>query len=191
MRRSKEDTAKTKVQIVEAASARFRENGICETGLADLMQAAGLTHGGFYRHFGSKDELVAAVTRETFAYTTEVMRASGAEAKKGRGLEAIANDYLAPAHRSDRRNGCPLAALGSELARSGRATRSAATKGMQDMIDAVAAQMENSGSRRSEKAAMTAVATMFGALTMSRIANDPDLSDALLSAARDHLKSLS
>ena len=66
MRRSKEDTAKTRASIVEAASLSFRESGICETALTDLMEAAGLTHGGCYRHFASKDDLIAEATEAAF-----------------------------------------------------------------------------------------------------------------------------
>jgi TetR/AcrR family transcriptional regulator, transcriptional repressor for nem operon len=166
MRRSKEDTAKTRASIVEAASLSFRKSGICETALTDLMEAAGLTHGGFYRHFASKDDLIAEATEAAFNSTIEEMQASKSRNRKG--VRAIAEDYLSPEHRTDRAHGCPLAALASELSRSDKVTRAAATEGIVKMIDTVAAQINDRRPKEVERAAMAIVATMFGALTMSK-----------------------
>jgi TetR/AcrR family transcriptional regulator, transcriptional repressor for nem operon len=187
MRRSKEDTAKTRASIVGTASLRFRKNGICETGLADLMQAAGLTHGGFYRHFESKDKLVAEAAQTAFSSTIRAMQTAASKSRTSEGIKAIAHEYLSPKHRADRAHGCPLAALGSELARSDKATRAAATDGILKMIKTVASQIEGRSTRQAEKVAMAAVATMFGALVMSRIVTDSEMSDALLTAAKERL----
>ena len=168
MRRSKEDTARTRASIVEAASLSFRKSGICETALADLMEAAGLTHGGFYRHFASKDDLIAEATEAAFSSTIERMQASTRKSRNRKGVRAIAENYLSPEHRTDRAHGCPLAALASELSRSDKVTRAAATEGIVKMIDTVAAQIKDRSPKDAERAALTAVATMFGALTMSK-----------------------
>src|ERR1700704_5267531 len=123
MRKSKAETAKTREHILEAASAQFLSHGITEAGLARLMKAAGLTHGGFYRHFASKDQLVAEACSAAIATMTERV-ASGASRKRGRkGLETAVADYLSAEHRDNPRDGCPLAALGSEMARADTQTR--------------------------------------------------------------------
>src|SRR5258707_3263275 len=108
MRRSREEAAETRRNIVKTAGVRFRQNGICETGLADLMGSAGLTHGGFYRHFDSKDRLVSEASADAFAAKIREMEASAPPAKGPKALEAIAHDYLFPQHRKDRAHGCPL-----------------------------------------------------------------------------------
>src|SRR5258708_15593748 len=130
MRRSREEAAETRRNIVKTAGIRFRQNGICETGLADLMGSAGLTHGGFYRHFDSKDRLVSEASADAFAAKIGEMEASASAAKGRKALEAIAHDYLFPEHTEDRAHRCPPAALGSARARSEQSTQDACTEGL-------------------------------------------------------------
>src|SRR5258708_36950716 len=114
------------------------------------------------------------------------MEASASAAKGRKALEAIANDYLSPEHRKYRAHGCPLAALASELARSEKSTRSAATEGILKMIATVAKRMKDPNTDRAKKSASVFVATMLGALTISRIVADPKVSRKILApAARD------
>jgi TetR/AcrR family transcriptional repressor of nem operon len=174
---------------VKTAGIRFRQNGICETGLADLMESAGLTHGGFYRHFDSKDQLISEASADAFSANVGEMEALASTAKGRKALEAIANGYLSPEHRKDRAHGCPLAALGSELARSEKSTRSAATEGILKMIAVVAERMKDPKSDRAKKSAGVFVATLLGALTISRIITDPKVSNEILAAARAKLSS--
>src|SRR3954468_7115102 len=101
MRKSREEAAQTRKRIVTAASGEFRKNGIVATGLSDLMKAAGLTHGGFYKHFDSKDQLVAEACAEAVDASIERMSAAGPMA---------AATYLSPLHRDNPAEGCPLAA---------------------------------------------------------------------------------
>ena len=189
MKKSKLETAETRRRIVRAAAAEFRRNGIHATGLCELMAAVGLTHGGFYRHFDSKDRLVSEASADAFAASIGEMEASASAAKGRKALEAIANDYLSPEHRKDRAHGCPLAALGSELARSEKSTRSAATEGILKMIATVAERMKEPNTDRAKKSASVFVATMLGALTISRIVADPKVSNEILAAARAKLSS--
>ena len=189
MRRSRDETAVTRRNIVKTAGIRFRQNGICETGLADLMESAGLTHGGFYRHFDSKDQLISEASADAFAANAAEMEAAASTAKGRKALEAIANAYLSPEHRKDRAHGCPLAALGSELARSEKSTRSAATEGLLKMIAIVAERMKDPNTDRAKKSASVFVGTMLGALTMARIVADPKVSNGILAAARAKLSS--
>src|SRR5258708_38897282 len=128
-RRAREEAAETRSNIVKTAGIRFRQNGICETGLADLMGSAGLTHGGFYRHFDSKDRLVSQASADAFAAKNGEMEASASAGKGRKTLEAIANDYLSPQHRKDPAHRCPLAAPRSEHAMAEKTPRSAATEG--------------------------------------------------------------
>ncbi len=117
------------------------------------------------------------------------MQASASTARGRKALEAIVNDYLSPEHRKDRAHGCPLAALGSELARSDKSTRSAATEGILKMIAIVAERMKDPGTERAKKSASVFLATMLGALTISRIVADPRVSSEILTAARAKLSS--
>src|SRR5258707_3203845 len=105
MRKSREEAAQTRKRIVTAASEEFRKNGIVATGLNDLMKAADLTHGGFYKHFESKDQLVAEACAEAVEAMIERLTAAGSS--------AVAM-YLSTRHRDDPAVGCPLAAIGSE-----------------------------------------------------------------------------
>src|SRR5260370_18018953 len=143
MRRSEGDTGKTRGSIVEAASLSFRKSGICETALTDLMEAAGLTHGGFYRHFASKDDLIAEATEAAFNSTIEEMQASTGKSRNRKGVRGIAEDYLSPEHRTDRAHGCPLPPLASELSTSHKVTRPPPTEGIVNMIDTVPAQIND------------------------------------------------
>src|SRR5277367_6560830 len=123
MRKSREEAAETRKSIVRAAAREFRERGIVATGLADLMSAAGLTHGGFYKHFASKDQLVSEACSEALQIILEKLAAAGSD-----GSGAVAT-YLSTDHRDDPAAGCPLAAIGSELARCDEKTRDIATDG--------------------------------------------------------------
>ena len=180
MRKSKEEAAKTRERIVTVAAEEFREHGIVATGLADLMAAAGLTHGGFYRHFDSKDELIKEASTAAFATILDGLAAAAA-GKRGRArLKTVAAKYLSTEHRDHPREGCPLAALGSELARTDAEIRNAATAGLLRLVDILAEQFDQSHPSEGKKKALVAAVTMIGALTMSRIVTDPELSAAIL-----------
>ena len=184
MRKSKQEAAATRQRIIKAAAAEFRQNGIGGTGLSDLMAAAGLTHGGFYRHFDSKDQIVA----EACAAATESAIATFFSNKSPEsGLKARVAKYLSPAHRDDPSAGCPLAALGSEIARCDEKTRAAATQAFLRLVDLIAAQFGKTRPDVAKRRALVAASTMIGALTMSRIVTDSELSAAILRQAEKHL----
>src|SRR5258707_6684946 len=130
MKKSKIETAETRRRIVKAAAAEFRRNGIHATGLCELMAAAGLTHGGFYRHFDSKDQLVAEACAA--GMEAEVGGAAACPDFGKGGLREIAASYPSTGHTDNPSEGCLLAGLGSELARSGDKTRGAGSaRGLQ------------------------------------------------------------
>src|SRR5690349_6944116 len=135
MRKSKSEAAETRRKIVKTAAAEFRQNGINGTGLSELMAAAGLTHGGFYRHFESKDQLIAEACASAIESATETAWVPLLQQSRRNGLDAFVAKYLSEDHRDDQRGGCPFAALGSELARSDKDTRAVVTEGLSKLVD--------------------------------------------------------
>lgn len=183
MRKSRKEAAATRARIVDAASAEFRRNGIDRTGLNDLMGAAGLTHGGFYKHFASKDQAVSEACAAAVAGT--IMAISSRLDDDG--FDGAVDTYLSTKHRDAAVPICPFAALGSELARSGPDTRSIATAGFSTLVDVLSAKLAGSGGNDARSEAIAALATMFGAMMMSRISAGTNLSAEILDCARSHL----
>ena len=183
MRKSRIEAAKTRERIVTAAAAEFRQHGIAATGLADLMKAAGLTHGGFYRHFASKDQLVAEACSAAIATMTERVASSASRERGRKGLEAAVADYLSTEHRDNPRDGCPLAALGSEMARADPQTRAAATAGFLKLVNVLARGFDEGSPDEARRRATVAALTMIGAVTISRVVTDQALSNAILRIA--------
>jgi TetR/AcrR family transcriptional regulator, transcriptional repressor for nem operon len=187
VRKSKAEAAETRQRIVRAAADEFREKGIAEAGLAELMAAAGLTHGGFYRHFESKNQLVAeafdcaavALKERLESFIAEAI----AEAEPGRGLEAAVLGYLAAAHRDELATGCPFSALAGELVRQDETIRDHATADLKGFIEVIRAQLDQPSSEAARREAIGIVSTLVGALTLARLSTDPALSDAILGRA--------
>ncbi len=184
MRKSKQETAATRVRIIKAAAAEFRRDGIAGVGLNDFMAAAGLTHGGFYRHFSSKDQLVKeALTAALDEQLTGLLQAK-TETRADDALAAAVGVYLSPSQRDDPANSCPLAMLGSELARCNEDTRRVVTDGFLRLAAIFAERQAGSPTPDTQLHGMVAVATMIGALMMSRVMTDTKLSDVLLAATK-------
>jgi TetR/AcrR family transcriptional regulator, transcriptional repressor for nem operon len=187
VRKSKEESAQTRKRIVEAASAEFRRNGIDGTGLADLMAAAGLTHGGFYKHFESKEQVIEESLAFAAEQMVEAMRRTLSASPGNGGLRTGIAEYLSIEHRDDASGGCPFAALGSEMARGSDAVREATTTGFLKMVDVIAGQLDGKSPAAARKQALLMLSTMIGAVTMARMVTDPDLSASILRQARKHL----
>jgi TetR/AcrR family transcriptional repressor of nem operon len=187
MRKSKQEAAATRQRIIMAAAAAFRKNGIAGTGLSDLMAAAGLTHGGFYRHFDSKDQIVAEACTAAVDSLVGQLAAAASGKSPQRGLKTIAENYLSAAHRDEPADGCPLAALGSEMARADQRTRDAATQAFLKLVEVIAAQFGKARPEVARRRALVAAATMIGALTMSRVVTDSELSAGILREAQMQL----
>jgi len=187
MRKSKQEAAATRQRIVKAAAATFRKNGIAGTGLSDLMAAAGLTHGGFYRHFDSKDQIVARACTAAVDSLVEQLAAATFRKSPKQGLKTIVENYLSAAHRDEPADGCPLAALGSEMARADEGTRAAATQAFLKLVGVIASQFGKARPDLARRRALVAASTMIGALTMSRIVTDSELSAAILRETERHL----
>ncbi|WP_460156794.1 TetR/AcrR family transcriptional regulator [Pseudomonas sp. S2_H10] len=183
MRKSRQETSETRQRIVEAASVEFRKNGIGGTGLSGLMTAAGLTHGGFYRHFQSKDQVVAEACGAAIGGLVSELE----EVADNGGFDAIVGHYLSAHHRDALEQSCPYAALGSELVRSNDQVRAIATQGLERVIGVLAAQSKSGNSESERARALVAMCTMMGALTLSRMASHPALSAEILETAVIHL----
>jgi TetR/AcrR family transcriptional regulator, transcriptional repressor for nem operon len=178
MRKSREEAALTRKRIVATGAREFRKSGIVATGLADLMKAADLTHGGFYKHFESKDQLVAEACAEAAQSITGML-----EAVVSDGGSAAAK-YLSTWHRDNPAEGCPLSSMGIELSRSDQNTRSVATACLQRLVELVAGQFGKVPPAEARRKALVAVSTMIGALTVSRIVTDLKLSAEILKEAQ-------
>ncbi len=185
MKKSKAEAAETRKRIVEVATDAFRCNGIRATGVAEIMAAAGLTHGAFYRHFDSKDQLIA----EACAAGVDVLVDSAEIAAEG-GTEAFLDhleQFLSADYHDDSLAGCPFVSMGSELARADADTRRAATTGFLELIEIVARREGSMDGGVSEDSALFTVTSMIGAVTMARIVNDPAVSGRILDVARARL----
>jgi TetR/AcrR family transcriptional repressor of nem operon len=185
MRYSKEHKLETHARIVKKASVRLRERGAHGIGVADLMKDAGLTHGGFYAHFDSREALVV----EAFAYamdrSTERWRKLAEQTPPEKRLATIVESYLTPLHRDDPGQGCAVPALGAEIARESPKTRKAFAAKLEQMIEMIAAQIPNVPRKAARKQAMASLATMMGTLVLARVAGTGEFSDEILAAGRD------
>jgi len=190
MRKSKLETAETRQRIVEVAAREFRANGIQATGVADLMSEAGLSHGGFYRHFDSKDQLVAEACEAGMTGMIAELEeaANGSEGKER--FRAIVEAYVSSTHRDEPEHGCPLAGLGSELARAEAEARTAAARGFDELVEVLAKRIGRRQREAARSDAVFALSAMIGAVMMSRIIADPAASSAVLQNVRQHLEAM-
>jgi TetR/AcrR family transcriptional repressor of nem operon len=185
MRYSREHKQETHARIVRKASVRLRERGAHGVGVADLMKEAGLTHGGFYAHFDSREALVI----EAFAYamdrSTARWRKLAEEIPPEQRLASIVDTYLSSTHRDDPGHGCAVPALGAEIARESPKTRKAFAAKLEQMIDMIAEQIPDQPRKAARKQAAAALATMIGTLVLARVAGSGEFSDEILAAGRE------
>src|SRR4030088_561882 len=185
MRYSKEHKLETHARIVKKASVRLREKGAHGVGVADLMKDAGLTHGGFYAHFDSREALVVEAFSYAMDRSIERWRKLAEQTPPEKRLATIVDSYLTPLHRDDPGRGCAVPALGAEIARESPKTRKAFAAKLEQMIDMLAAQIPELPRKAARKQAVAAIATMMGTLVLARIAGSGDFSDEILGAGRD------
>lgn len=184
LRRSREAAAETRRKIVKVAARQFRKHGIGGIGIADLMAKAGLTHGGFYKHFASKDVLAAEACAWALAATRSELASRAAAAAPGRGLEAIVDAYLSMTHRDQHERGCVIAALSAETARLGPLARGTMAEGYEALASLVAAHLKEPAKPETMQRARAIVSTMAGALAISRNLADREAAEKVLQAAR-------
>jgi TetR/AcrR family transcriptional regulator, transcriptional repressor for nem operon len=181
MRVSREKCAESRKRILEAAATLFREKGFDGVCLADIMKAAGLTHGGFYGHFSSKEDLEAQALSLAMAQLLTNWSQT-VDSAAGRPLPALASQYLSPYYRDNRGEGCPIAALGCDAAREGERVRSALTAGLEPTLALLSNVVPGRSKAQRRRKAIAALAEMVGAMILARAVNDPALSNEILAA---------
>ncbi|MBB5572344.1 MULTISPECIES: TetR/AcrR family transcriptional regulator [Rhizobium] len=189
MGHSQLEKQKTHERIVTLAAKRLREEGLEGIGVADLMKEAGLTVGGFYKHFASRDELVAEAVQVAVESWRRQLEEKGID-PADISLESYADDYLSTRHRDQRGEGCAYAALTADIARSGEAVRTIATEGIRRNIASMTARMPQPDTAEARRNAIIASCLMTGAVGLARIANDDEFSREILEAARSFVKEL-
>jgi TetR/AcrR family transcriptional regulator, transcriptional repressor for nem operon len=179
VRVTRDQAAAHREKILDVAGTLFREHGFDGIGVADIMKRAGLTHGGFYGHFSSKDDLATAITARVLGKEGWLERLTGVEHPT---IRDVVRHYLSPQHRDDAGHGCLFAALGSDVVRQPRSVRHAFTEGLRLRVDALRTLLPGSAAAR-RKQALATMAGLVGALMLSRAVDDPELSNEILEAA--------
>ena len=181
MKVSREQAAQNRERVVDTAAKLFREHGYSGIGVAGLMKGAGLTHGGFYGNFGSKEALMAEAV--THAIDGSIRDWEQLVARRPNdALEAVMANYLSPLHRDHPGHGCTLATLGPEIARLAPGVRCAVTDGVNKQLDKLVGLMPADSPHEQRQAALVTYASMVGALVLPRAVNDPALSEEFMNA---------
>lgn len=179
-KRGSDRKADTRQRILDAAGALFRAQGVDAVGVDAIMRAAGLTHGGFYAHFASKEALVAEVAAASLGRAAERWMRIACEQAPHSALERIVSSYLDPAHVTEPDHGCVLTTLGPEVARR-PVSRRAITDAVGTMVEALTRCMPAAQGKQ----ALAALSTLVGSVVLARLADDPALAKAFLQAASD------
>jgi TetR/AcrR family transcriptional regulator, transcriptional repressor for nem operon len=187
MKVSREQAAQNRERILDAAAQLFRERGFEGIGVADLMKEAGLTHGGFYGHFSSKDDLIAQASARELTRSLALWSKAAEEASGDR-LAAIAGIYLTSTHRDNPGTGCVLAALGPDVSRQGPPVRSAVTDYVRSTVDLLTKLVPGKFKAARRQKAISTYATLVGAMVLARAVDDRALSQEILDAGRASVK---
>ena len=183
MKVSREQAAQNREGIVEVAARLFRERGFEGIGVADLMKEAGLTHGGFYGHFSSKDDLIAEASARALARSLALF-SNLSERASHDPLSAITRAYLTSKHRDDPGTGCLLAAVGSDVSRQRPAVRRAVTHHIRSAVELLTKLVPSRSRAARRQKAISTYATLVGAMVMARAVDDRELSQEILDAGR-------
>lgn len=187
MRVSRIQAAENRQTVINVASRLFRERGFDGIGLKDLMKGAELTQGAFYKQFASKEDLAAQASRRALESAT--LRWSAATAAKPKDpLGAVIAFYLSTEHREEKMDGCPIVALGSDAARQGIDVKASFEAGIKAHLEVLGRMIAETDGEEPKGKAMAILSTMVGALTLSRVVNDPDLAQAFLDAAAQQIR---
>jgi TetR/AcrR family transcriptional regulator, transcriptional repressor for nem operon len=174
-------------KIVKDASRRVRAEGITGAAVSAVMQDAGLTHGGFYKHFGNKDELLMESLSEAFREMGDVLAHAADQSKPGTAWKAIVKAYLSAEHCDHTEHGCPLAALAPELARADPAMKARIAGEMVKYKSRMLPFMPGRRASDKERAFFAIISTMLGAVAIARILPDQEARAKVLAGARDFL----
>ena len=183
MRVTRAEAARNRERIIDEAARLFRERGFDGIGVADLMKSAGLTHGGFYRNFESKEDLMVQACARAMEESLQNWDSLG-EAGTEADLSAIASVYLSPKHRDRPGRGCSLAALGAEAARHGPVVRGVFTRGVRSTLETLSRLVPGRSKRLKRENAIAAFSSMVGALMLARVVDDEKLSNEILRSVK-------
>ncbi len=182
MRVSRAQAAENRQNVIDVASRLFRQHGFDGIGLKDLMEAAGMTQGAFYKQFESKEDLIAEASAR--ALDSASSRWSDAVAANPKDpLEAVIAFYLTKGHRKEKMEGCPLVALGADAARQSASVKASFEAGIREQLSVLARLLSKADNEEARSKAMAILSTMVGAVTLSRVVNDPRLAQSILDAA--------
>ena len=183
MRYPATETAEKHVRALQSASRLFRERGFSGASISEIMTATGLTHGSFYNHFASKEDLLA----EAFAHASEqAMDALERYAGTEKGKQTMLREYLSAEHRDDPGNGCIMSALATDFQTQPK-TRAVVTRHIRTLIEKFEERFPWSSKRNNRKQAINALASMVGGLILARVVNDSELSDEILGSSLEGL----
>lgn len=185
MRVSRAQAEENRETVINVASRLFREHGFDGIGLKDLMKGAGLTQGGFYKQFSSKDDLAAQASRRALESATRRWSTAAASSDP---LEAVMEFYLSPGHLGEKADGCPLVALGSDAARQSEEVRRPFEDGIRAHFEVLDELMDDAKRSNPSGKAMAILSLMVGAVTLSRIMQDENLSQGILDAAAGEVR---
>jgi len=188
MRYDADHKQKTHAKLLKTAAKAIRADGPHRIGVAAVMAEAGLTHGGFYAHFASKDALVAAAIGQMFEEARTRFLHETQERTPAQGLVAYIDFYLSAAHRDARRSGCPVAALASDLPRLKKPALEQFASGAARLRTALAEKLSQLGHDNAAQEASSAMSELVGALSLARVEPDARRSDAILADSRRALK---
>jgi TetR/AcrR family transcriptional repressor of nem operon len=193
MRYAENHKTETHAKLLRIAGKALREKGPDKLAVGEVMRAAGLTHGGFYAHFKSKDALLAEALEGVFAYSKEKYRRLTEGLPPRHALATYVDFYVSPTHRDDPSRGCPIVALNSDLPRQSPKFRAAFDTGVRMLIRSLAhwiaaAGVEGANDNDSEALASSVLSAMAGAVAISRAVSDKRLSDEMLEASRASIK---
>ena len=174
-------------RILEIAAARIRRDGIDRLAVAEIMKEAGLTHGGFYRHFDSREHLVAEATQRALSQGSAWTIAS---AKLGgqRGYTGLVDGYLSTWHRDHPESGCGVAGIAADAARADGPERGSYTRQVKVCLAVLADLIGNPDGQAAEREAVLTLSALVGAISMARAVDDPNLSQQILTNAATALK---
>ena len=187
MRVSRSQAAENRQTVINVASRLFRERGFDGIGLKDLMKGAGLTQGAFYKQFASKEDLAAQASARALESASGRWSIAAAENPKDP-LGAVIVFYLSTEHREEKMDGCPIVALGSDAARQGSDVKASFEAGIKAHLEVLGRLIAETDGEEPNGKAMSILSTMVGALTLSRVVNDPDLAQAFLDAAIEQVR---
>src|SRR5262249_46557208 len=176
MRVTREQAAAHREKILDVAGTLFREHGFDGIGLADIMKRAGLTHGGFYGHFASKDDLAAEITARVLGRAGWQQRLTG---KANPTIGEVVRGYLTPEHRANAGRGCLFAALATDVARQPKSVRHAFTEGFLLRVEGFKKLVRGRSAEAKRQTALATLSGLIGALVLSRAVDDEELSDEI------------